>query len=62
MNSCDIKLPTATESKRAVVVIATSLTKILTGKFMLDIEVIMQVFALTLLVLVDGRTGEEIFR
>lgn len=56
------KLPTAPESKRAVVAIAASVTRSLTGKFMLDAEVVMLVVTLTGLVLDDGRNVQEIFR
>lgn len=45
-----------------MVAIAASVTRSLTGKFMLDVEIVMLVVTLTGLVLDDGRNVQEIFR
>ncbi len=59
-NSSDTKLPAAPESINAVVEITLSWIIILTGSLMLDGEVV--TWSLTDRELVDGRTGQEIFR
>ncbi len=58
--SCDIKLPAAPESIRAVLVIILSRINNLTGNFMLDGEVVQWELTLTERELDTGLAGQEI--